>query len=504
MRFNYIHEKSSINISRLIGEKMSIKRSIESVVSKINSGVNQTEHSLTFLGAAGTVTGSRFLISLRNQKYLVDCGLFQGHRTLEEMNWAPFPIDADQIDGILLTHTHVDHTGFLPRLVRDGYQGPIFATESTCALLNLVLPDSGHLQEQEAVYANKKGYSRYKPALPLYTVANAEATLKKLRPLQFHDPLALDECKAIWRPAGHILGSGIIEVELNSPTKPINVVFSGDLGRYDGQIMKPPYSVKKADYLIVESTYGNRLHHEEPIEDVLEPIIREIVDKSGVLLIPAFAIGRTEKVLYHLRILEDQKRIPILPVYVDSPMAIEASQIYHQFDEEHNLDPNLLGDESKNPLRTHNTYFIRDVEGSKALNNKPGPAIIISASGMCNGGRIMHHLKWRLPVKRNTILFVGYQADGTRGRILLEGAKELTIHGERVPVRAKIRSVDALSGHGDWKDILRWLGGFQKPPKKTYIVHGEQQSSQAMQDHIREQLGWDTVIPQQGNCVILS
>jgi metallo-beta-lactamase family protein len=483
---------------------MSIRRNIKSAISETSNNVNPTGANLTFLGAAGTVTGSRFLISLRNRKYLVDCGLFQGHRSLEERNWNPFPVDADQINGILLTHIHVDHTGFLPRLVRDGYQGPIFTTESTCALVNLVLLDSGHLQEQEAEYANKKGYSRHKPALPLYTLRDAENTLKFLNPQAFHKSLLLDQCSAIWRPVGHILGSGIIEVDLQDVDPPIHVVFSGDIGRYNDPIMKPPYPVKMADYLIVESTYGNRLHHVEPIEDVLEPIIRDIVNKSGILLIPAFAIGRTEKVLYHIRVLEDQKRIPIVPVYVDSPMAIDASQIYHQFDEEHNLDPNLLQDESKNPLRTHNTNFIRDVEGSKSLNNRPGPAIIISASGMCNGGRIVHHLKWRLPVKRNTVLFVGYQAEGTRGRMLLEGAKELTIHGERIPVRAQIRSVDALSGHGDWKDILRWLGGFQTPPKKTYIIHGEPQSSLAMQNHIREQLGWDTVIPEQGHCVILN
>jgi metallo-beta-lactamase family protein len=472
-------------------------------MSKTHENMKTSDVSLTFLGAAGTVTGSRFLVSLKNRKYLVDCGLFQGHRALEEKNWTPFPIEADQINAILLTHTHVDHSGFLPRLVRDGYRGPIFATESTCALLNLVLPDSGHLQEQEAIYANKKGYSRHKPALPLYTIRDAEDTLKILKPHAFHQSLLLECCSAIWRPIGHILGSGFIEVDLNNIDPPIHLVFSGDIGRYNDPIMKPPYPVKKADYLIVESTYGDRLHHEEPIEDVLQPIIEEIVNQSGVLLIPAFAIGRTEKVLFHLRILEDQKRIPILPVYVDSPMAIDASLIYHQFDEEHNLDPNLLVDENKHPLRTRNTIFIRDVEGSKRLNNMPGPAIIISASGMCNGGRIVHHLKWRLPVTRNIILFVGYQAEGTRGRMLLEGAKELTIHGLRIPVRAKIRSVDALSGHGDWQDIIRWLSGIANPPKKTFIVHGEMKSSLAMQDHIHERLGWDTHIPQQEECILI-
>jgi metallo-beta-lactamase family protein len=480
---------------------MTIKRKIKTAMSKTNEDFDPSDMSLTFLGAAGTVTGSRFLISLKNRKYLVDCGLFQGHRTLEEKNWIPFPIETDQINGVLLTHTHIDHTGFLPRLVRDGYQGPIYATESTCALLSLVLPDSGHLQEQEAEYANKKGYSRHKPALPLYTLRDAEDTLRNLNPQTFHQSLFLDGCSATWRPVGHILGSGFIEVDLNEINPPIHLVFSGDIGRYNDPIMKPPYPVKKADYLIVESTYGDRLHHEEPIEDVLEPIIHDIVNKSGVLLIPAFAIGRTEKVLFHLRVLEDQNRIPVLPVYVDSPMAIEASQIYHQYDEEHNLDPNLLNDESKNPLRTHNTSFIRDVEGSKKLNNMPGPAIIISASGMCNGGRIVHHLKWCLPVARNTILFVGYQAEGTRGRMLLEGAENLNIHGVRVPVRAQIKSVDALSGHGDWQEILRWLSGFEKPPKKTFIVHGEKESSLAMQNHIHEQLGWESYIPEQGDCV---
>jgi metallo-beta-lactamase family protein len=463
-----------------------------------------SDYDLTFLGAAGTVTGSRFLVRMRNYNYLIDCGLFQGHRKVEEQNWTPFPVPPDKIEGILLTHTHVDHSGFLPRLSRDGYQGPIFATQSTCALLQIVLPDSAHLQEQEAAYANKKGYSRHKPALPLYTIGDAQAALTKLKSVRFHEPLPLDGCSVTWRPAGHILGSGIIEIDLTSGKQPLKIVFSGDLGRYDGQIMKPPEAINQADYLVVESTYGDRLHHEQAVEDVLEPIVNDIVKNRGVLLIPAFAIGRTEKILYHLRKLEDKKAIPSLPVYVDSPMAIEASQIYHQFDEEHNLDPNLLGDENENPLRTHKTSFIRDVENSKALNTMPGPAIIISASGMCTGGRIVHHLKWRLPDKRNTVLFVGYQAEGTRGRLLLEGIKELTIHGEKVRVRAQIKSIDALSGHGDWKDIIHWLHGFEKPPKKTFIVHGEPQSSQAMQKHILEALGWDTFIPKQGDCISLT
>ncbi|MGE5223491.1 MAG: MBL fold metallo-hydrolase RNA specificity domain-containing protein [Omnitrophica WOR_2 bacterium] len=454
--------------------------------------------NLHFLGAAGTVTGSRHLFETGGRQYLVDCGLFQGSHELDEQNWEPFPVPPEKIDAIFLTHAHIDHTGYLPHLLRDGYQGPIYATEATCALLDIVLPDSAHLQEQEAQYANKKGYSRYKPALPLYTIAEAERVLKMVRVVPFHKPLKINDITVTWRPAGHILGSAYIQVDIEGKGHPTRVVFSGDLGRYGQEVMKPPYPIDQADYLLVESTYGDRLHTEESIQDVLEKIIQEVIARSGVLLIPAFAIGRTQIVLYHLRRLQDQGRIPNLPVYVDSPMAVDASEIYHRFGEDHNLDANLLGDEDQNPLRTRNTRFIREVEASKKLNTTPGPAVIISASGMANGGRIMHHLKWRLPDSRNTVLFVGYQAEGTRGRMLLDGARKITIHGEKVPVRAKIERVDALSSHADYREILTWLKGIHQAPKATFIIHGEPEASRALQGHIESELGWQPTIPHQG------
>ena len=363
---------------------------------------------LTFLGGAGTVTGSSYLLEMRGAKILVYCGLFQGSRKLKELNWSPFSFDPREIDAVLLTHAHIDHVGLLPRLVRQGYVGPIFATEATCALLNLVLPDSAHLQEQDALYAEKKGYSRHKPSLPLYTLSDAEATLKSLKPTRFGEPVWFPEFTATWHPAGHILGSAIIQLEGEKS----RIVFSGDLGRFDNEIMKPPIILKQADIVLVESTYGNRIHNDGSIEESLALEIDHIVQSKGVLLIPAFAVGRTQQVLYYIRKLQDQKRIPNLPVFIDSPMAVDASQIYCKYGNDHNLDVNLLMDEHACPLRCEQTNFIRDVEDSKILNTRPGPAIIISASGMYSGGRILHHLKWRLPSDRNSVLFVGYQAEG--------------------------------------------------------------------------------------------
>lgn len=457
---------------------------------------------LTFLGAAGTVTGSRFLLQVDKRHYLVDCGLFQGGRRLKRMNWEPFPLPPEQVDAILLTHAHIDHTGYLPRLVHQGFRGPIYATEATCALAKIMLPDSAYLQEQDAAYANKKGYSRHKPALPLYTVADAERALERLHPVPFHQPLAVDGLTATWRPAGHILGSAILEIDVERqacPERsrragPRRVVFSGDLGRYDAEVMKPPQSVPAADYLLIESTYGNRHHSEGSIEDALVDMLGFVVDREGVLLIPSFAVGRTQQVLYYVRKLQDQGRVPDLPVYVDSPMAVDVSHIYCEFGDDHSLDVNLLMDDRTCPLRCRDTHFVQDVEDSKRLNTLPGPAVIISASGMCTGGRILHHMKWRLPHARNTVLFVGYQAEGTRGRRLLDGAKRVRIHGQEVPVRARIASVDALSGHADRDELLRWLGGFAHPPRQTFIVHGEPEASEALAGALRDR-GWDVTVP---------
>lgn len=453
---------------------------------------------LSFLGAAGTVTGSRFLLEVKDRQYLIDCGLFQGGQAEKALNWEPFPVSPERLDAVLLTHAHIDHVGYLPRLVRQGFHGSVYAAEATYALLQIVLPDSAHLQEQDAAYANKKGYSRHQPALPLYTAADAEETLKLIQGVPFDRPLGLDGITVAWRPAGHILGSAIVEVEVSNGGNSRRVIFSGDLGRYESEVMRPPTELTEADVLLVESTYGDRLHSDEPFQGVLAEALDHIVKREGVLLIPAFAVGRTQEVLYHIRQLQAKGRVPDLPVFIDSPMAVDTSHIYCRFGDDHNLDVNLLMDKGECPLRCRDTRFVRDVEESKMLNERSGPAIIISASGMCNGGRIMHHLKWRLPDKRNVVLLVGYQAEGTRGRLLLEGARQIRIHGEEIPVRARLMQAHALSAHADRDEILRWLGGFSHPPRHTFVVHGETKSSQALAEHIRRGLGWEVSAPQNG------
>ncbi len=458
---------------------------------------------LSFLGAAGTVTGSRFLLEVKGHQYLIDCGLFQGGRSEKALNWEAFPIPPEKIDAVLLTHAHIDHVGYLPRLVGQGFRSPVYATEASQALLKIVLPDSAHLQEQDAAYANKRGYSRHKPALPLYTAADVEETLKLIQGIPFDHPLELNDITAIWRPAGHILGSAILDVEISNGGGARRVVFSGDLGRYESEVMRPPTSLSEADVLLIESTYGDRLHSDEPIQEVLAGALDYVVQNEGVLLVPAFAVGRTQEVLYHIRQLQEKGRVPDLPVFIDSPMAVEVSHIYCRFGDDHNLDINLLMDAKECPLRCRDTHFVQAVEESKLLNTHPGPAIIISASGMCNGGRIMHHLKWRLPDKRNVVLFVGYQAEGTRGRLLLEGAKRIRIHGEEIPSRARIMQVHALSAHADRDELLRWLSGFSRPPLRTFVVHGEPNSSRALQARIRNELSWETVIPTQGESYAL-
>lgn len=451
---------------------------------------------LQFLGAAGTVTGSRFLLRINGRYLLIDAGLFQGGRRHKEANWNPFPIPPEQIEAILLTHAHIDHTGYLPRLVQQGFGGSIYATEATCALLDILLPDSAHLHEQDAAYANKKGYGRYHPAQPLYTTADAQETLHLLAPVQFNTPLQLEGVEATWRPAGHLLGSAILEIGLKETDNHHRLVFSGDLGRYDDPIMKPPTSIATADTLIVESTYGGRRHSDDDIATVLTDLLDYIIANKGVLLIPAFAVGRTQQILYHLRQLQDAGRVPTIPIFIDSPMAVEASHIYCRFGDDHNLDINLLMDDHACPLRCPDTHFVRSVEASKELNIRPGPAIIISASGMCTGGRIKHHLKSRLSDPRNVVLFVGYQAEGTRGRWLLNGAKSIRIHGENYPVRARIATLHALSGHADHNELLRWLGQFERPPQQTFIVHGEPKASQALHVDL-ERRGWSATVPTQ-------
>lgn len=448
------------------------------------------------LGAGGTVTGSRYLLETGNHRWLIDCGLFQGGREMEARNWEPFPIPPESLDGVLLTHAHIDHVGYLPRLSADGFRGPVYATGATCALLELLLPDAAYLQEQDAAYANRSGHSRHKPARPLYTAEDAQAALGLLESIPIGSPLELDGTRATWHSAGHILGSGILRLELENGR---SVVFSGDLGGYDSPFMHPPSSVSQADLLLVESTYGDGRHTRESPSAGLGAVIRRTAERGGVLLIPAFAVGRTQLVLFLIRQLQEAGAIPELPVYIDSPMAVDASHIYCDYGDDHNLEANLLMDPERCPLRCRDTRFIRQVEDSKALNHQPGPAIVISASGMLSGGRIVHHLRWRLPDERNAVLLVGYQAQGTRGRKLSEGAERIRIHGRMVPVRAEVVQIGGLSAHADQRELLRWLKGFEPAPRRTLVVHGEQSPSQALRSILTDQWGWSAAVPKQGD-----
>ncbi len=449
--------------------------------------------SISFYGAAGTVTGSRFLLQHNDRQVLVDCGLFQGLKQLRERNWAKLPFDVAKIDAVVLTHAHIDHTGTLPRLVSAGYRGPVFSTSGTRDLSALMLPDSGRLQEEEARYANKERYSRHAPALPLYTEKDAFEALKLFETFGYDRPKEIvPGIRLRFARAGHILGSAICEFELISTRQ--RVVFTGDLGRYAAPILKDPDRIEFATTVVAESTYGDRTHPEQAPMDALAKAVNDTVARGGVMVIPAFAVGRTQEVLYHLRNLEEAKRIPSLPVFVDSPMACDATPIYLAHPEDHDLDMRAIHDRGQTPLATPQTLFTRSVDQSKRVNAFDKPAIIISASGMATGGRILHHLKHRVPDPKNTILFVGYQSVGTRGRRMLDGEKEIKIHGQLFPVRASLLQVSGFSAHADWVEMLRWMDGFTAPPLQTLLVHGEEKALLALKQRV-EAKGWHVAIP---------
>ena len=460
--------------------------------------------ALQFLGAAGGVTGSKFLIGYARQEFLLDCGLFQGLKDLRLRNWAPPPVDVNRLNGIVLTHAHIDHSGYLPRLAARGYHGPVYATAASCDLLKILLLDAAHLQEEEARYANKSGYSKHSPALPLYTVEDAERALHLLRPTKIGEEVQLGA--GIWvgfSPVGHILGAAAVKIRCDMGGRKKHLVDSGDLGRYDRPILKDPEPVRKADWLMVESTYGDRHHPEHP-EAELAKIINEVADRAGALIIPSFAVGRTQELIYTIKKLEDENRIPALPVHVDSPMAINATEIYSNHPEEHDLDMQLLRNRARDPLRSRHFFIHRTQEESKSLNNVDGPFILLSSSGMATGGRILHHLRQRLPDPKSTILFVGYQAEGTRGQHLQQGAQEVKMFGQMIPVRAKITTIDGFSAHADQSEILRWLQGFERPPQKTFVIHGEAQAANTLAQVIRERLQWNVEIPVYGGKCELS
>jgi metallo-beta-lactamase family protein len=449
--------------------------------------------TLTFLGAAGTVTGSRFLLEHEGARVLIDCGMFQGTRELRDRNWAPSPIDLKRLDAIIITHAHIDHAGGLPRLVREGYRGPVFCTGGTRDLLGLLLPDSARIQEEEARFANKEGYSKHAPALPLYSEEDALHALDLLETFGYGRTRAVAPgLRLTFHDAGHILGSASCELELEGTGQ--RIVFSGDVGRYGAPILEDPARLAEATTLILESTYGDRSHGAEDPAAGLAAAVDQAVRRKGMLVIPAFAVGRTQELLYRLGLLERDGRIPTLPVFVDSPMACDATPIYLAHAHEHDMEFRGLLAAGKTPLATARTRFVTSVQESKSLNAIPGPGIIISASGMATGGRILHHLKHRLPRPESTVLFVGYQARGTRGRRLLDGEEQVKIHGQFVPVRAHIAQLSGFSAHADQGELLRWLDGFRQPPRQTLLVHGEPPALEALRSRLAQR-GWPVAVP---------
>jgi len=453
---------------------------------------------MTFLGAAGTVTGSKYLVEAGGKRLLVDCGLFQGGKELEQRNWNKLSVDPASIDWVLLTHAHIDHTGYIPRLVLDGFRGPIYSNAATRELCELLLLDSAHLQEEDAAFAARKNYSSHKPPLPLYTVAEAQSSLARFQEIPRADAFTISPQFSV-RPhdAGHILGSSWLELTITENDKQTLVVFSGDLGRYDQPILKDPESPSRADFLLCESTYGDRDHPTGSVPDALAEVINRVAKRGGTILIPAFTVGRTQALMYYLHELEKGQRIPELPVYVDSPMAINVTDIYVRHTEDHDADftqKEQAGD--RDPLNLKEVHMTRAVEDSKKINDVVSPCIIISASGMATGGRIMHHLARRLPDSRSAVLLVGYEAEGTGGRALEDGAQYLRIHGEEVPVRAEIVKIDQLSAHAGRSELLRWLSGFRVPPRQTFLVHGEPNALDSFQGAIASRFHWPVTIPE--------
>jgi metallo-beta-lactamase family protein len=451
-------------------------------------------YQLRFLGGVGTVTGSKYLLEAGGKKILVDCGLFQGLKQLRLRNWDRFPVNPSQIDAVILTHAHLDHSGYLPLLVKNGFRGPIFCTRGTRDLCAILLPDSGYLMERDAEFANRHGFSKHKPALPLYTAKEAQSCLERLVAREFNQLLDVAPgIQAQFHPAGHIIGAAIAAINIGK-TK---LVFSGDLGRTNDPLMHDPARLRQADYIAVESTYGDREHDSVSAQDVLADVVTRTAQRGGVVLIPTFAVGRVQTLLYHLEQLKRAERIPDLPVYLDSPMAVNASDVFCDYFGEHRLTAQQcrsLCDVAR---------YVRSIEESKSLDRDRMPKIILAASGMATGGRVLHHLKIFAPDPRSTILFAGYQAAGTRGAAMVAGAGAIKIHGGYVPVLAEVKNLQMLSAHADRTQILNWLRNFETPPRRTFIIHGEPVAADALRLAIEEQLGWRTHVPDHLESVML-
>jgi len=448
------------------------------------------------------VTGSRFLLNIDNQKYLIDCGLFQGKKENRLLNWEPFPIDSEEISHVFLTHAHIDHTGYLPRFCRGNFNGKIHCTHATRDLTGIMLRDSAHIQEEDARWANKVHSSKHQPALPLYTADDAEKVNRFFDALHYGQPLFLnDDLRVKFKNAGHILGSAYVEFKRLAGPKSKKILFSGDFGRPDRAVLRDPDQVYNVDHLILESTYGNRLHGDDKPLDKLIRVIHDSIKRRGVLIIPSFSVGRTQTILYLLRRLEEENKIPILPVYVDSPMAIAANDVFEKHIDDLNLTARKFYGRGIEIFKTKDLHICKTRDQSKSINQVAEKAIIISASGMITGGRILHHLQARLPYKQHTLLFIGYQADGTRGRAILNRKESVKIFGSQVPIQAHVESISGFSGHGDYEEILAWLAAFNRPPKMTYLVHGESNASNALADKIRSQLNWKVEVPTMGQQV---
>jgi metallo-beta-lactamase family protein len=458
---------------------------------------------ITFHGAARTVTGSKYLLEAGDAKVLVDCGLFQGLKELRLLNWEPTPFHVASLDAIVLTHAHLDHVGYLPRVVKQGYRRRIHCTAATQELAEIILLDSAKCQEDDAVYANEKGYSRHKPALPLYDAKDVQRTVKQFRKEERNEWFCPAE--PIWmryHDAGHLLGSAMIEVEIRDRPNPLRILFSGDVGRYQGPLYHDPQPPPPCDYLVCESTYGNREHPESSLLDALEQVVHRAIKRGGVMLMASFAVGRAQQLLYLLQLLKSADRIPDLPIYIDSPMACDATAVYREYAAEHDLSDGAL-DPAHPALAGRNVILARTSNESKAINRTHGPAVIIASSGMMTGGRIVHHLEQRLPSSQNTLVLGGYQAIGTRGRLIEDGAKFIRMYGREIPVRAVVEKVPGLSGHADRGGLLHWTGLLPKAPKRTFLTHGEPEAMDGLAGELRATRQWDVLTPAMGETVTL-
>jgi len=455
--------------------------------------------TLAFYGAAGTVTGSRYLLEVDERRVLIDCGLFQGFKHLRSRNWRPFPVDPSTIEAVFLTHAHLDHSGYLPRLVKEGFSGPIYCTKATRDLCRILLMDSAKLQEEEAEFRNRHQYSKHKPALPLYTQQDAKKAMELFEVVGFSqtdDPMpgvSMGDIEVGFYPNGHILGSSYLDVHAGGR----HILFSGDVGRSNDMIMRAPELPLYCDYLVVESTYGNRLHDNRDVWDVVADIINETLSSGGSLLIPTFAVGRAQAMLYLVTELRRREKIPYVPIFLDSPMAISVTEVMQRHHRYHRLNKAAC------QLLSRDVTFTRDVQDSIAINSVKVPAIILSASGMATGGRVLHHLQRMLGDHRNTVMFAGYQAPGTRGARMVAGEKRIKIFNRYFEVKARIESLDFLSAHADRLELLRWLQQMPAAPKRCFVTHGEEEASDQFRISLSEELGWDACVPDMGDKEIL-